>query len=309
LKYAKDSKTTYTILKPEVRVAPNIVFSSTSIRWMQALVDAHQDEIGWFGIVDERSDKSYFIRDIFYPKHQEANSATCEISPEGEALMAAWLLDHGRESDLSKVRLWGHSHHNMGVSPSSQDDIQSMEKIERNKSYLIRVICNKSHEMSVSFYDYVNQVRFDNIKWSVEDDVPDEIYNEKVSKIIELLTQNNGKRKEQFYEIIKLIQNESDIDNRILAKVEELKRTNLPIKNSYTYGAREELRSQGAPSNQGGCFSEKREEEKGKEKENQNRSNRFVYSNSVTNVDPLMSDEEIEDIITSTYLHWNKHGL
>jgi hypothetical protein len=37
------------------------------MKWIEALVQMHELEVGFLGVVDEREDGSYFIRDIFYP--------------------------------------------------------------------------------------------------------------------------------------------------------------------------------------------------------------------------------------------------
>lgn len=237
MKHPDNCKTTYTMLKPETKTAPTIIFSTTALKWIKALVEVHNEEVGWLGIVDERPNNTYFIRDIFYPKHEEANGGTCEISTEGESLMANWLIDHNRIDDCSKVRFWGHSHHNMGVSPSSQDESQSIEKIKHRKTNFIRAICNKKGEMSVSFYDYSNQIRFDQIRWLSEDDTPSSVMDEKASKIFEILSDISTKRKDQFFEIIKLINCEDVLYEDIKKKVEDLKKTNIPDKKSYHAGS------------------------------------------------------------------------
>jgi hypothetical protein len=160
--------TTYTSLEPIKVTAPTIKFTKNAIKWLTYLADLHEHEVGCFGFVDELPDNTYLIRDIFYPKHCEANGATCEISPEGETLMAEWLINKNRENDLAKVRFWGHSHVNMGVFASGQDETQSLERMERTQSYFIRGIFNKAGLMSISFFDYTNKRRFDNIKWETD---------------------------------------------------------------------------------------------------------------------------------------------
>lgn len=169
-----NEKTTYTYIGPTPTV-PKVVFSQKAVKWLAVMADVHDTEVGVFGIVDERGGNEFFIREIFYPKHQEANHTTCEISAEGETKMANWLMDKGREDDLSKVRFWAHSHHTMGVSPSGQDETQAIERMTRTSSYLIRGIFNKKGEMSVSFFDYRTSRKFDHIKWTIDDEEVGEI--------------------------------------------------------------------------------------------------------------------------------------
>ena len=175
--------TTFTTLEPVKITAPTIRLTKNTVKWLTAMADLHSHEVGVFGFVDELPDNTYVVRDIFYPKHSEANGATCEISPEGETAMAEWLMSNNRETDLGKVKFWGHSHVDMGVSPSVQDEEQSIKRMNMNESYLIRGIFNKAGLLSISFYDYMNKRRFDNIKWETDEDEDDKIIR---SKILEL---------------------------------------------------------------------------------------------------------------------------
>lgn len=175
--------TTYTRLEQSTMTAPNIKVSKNAVKWLTALADMHDHEIGVFGCVEEVGENSYLIRDIFYPKHCEANAGTCEISPEGETLMAEWLMSHGREADLGKVKFWGHSHHTMDVFASGQDENQAMERMERTQSYFIRGIFNKEGKLSISFFDYARKLRFDHIKWETDVDEEEKIIRDKIAEL------------------------------------------------------------------------------------------------------------------------------
>ena len=216
-------KATYVVLDPPTKNAPKIIFGTTALKWISALVDLHPQEVGFYAIVDERPNYTFFIRDVFYPKHSEANAGTCEISPEGETDMMNWLIEHGREGDLEKQRFWGHSHHTMGTSPSAQDEKQSLERMNNTHSFFIRAICNKAKEMSVSFFDFANKVRFDHIKWKVEDDYVEKSDEERVSLINETLTQEGLSASDMINNIKNIID-----DDYIEKKIKELKEVNLP---------------------------------------------------------------------------------
>lgn len=70
-------KTTYTMLSSKSKKPPRIIFSSKALKWIEALVDIHDQEVGFYGVVDSRENYTFFVRDIFYPKHSEANAGTC----------------------------------------------------------------------------------------------------------------------------------------------------------------------------------------------------------------------------------------
>ena len=165
-------KPSYTAIQGEL-APPKIVISKNADLWIRLMVEEHDEEIGFFGIVDEKMDGEdiiYVIREIFYPKHQLVTAGTCEISGKGEAEMGEWLMDHRCDEDVGKIRFWGHSHHTMGTTPSGQDDQQALERMSTREAYVIRAICNKSGEMSLSFYDYDRLLRFDDIQFEVESD-------------------------------------------------------------------------------------------------------------------------------------------
>jgi hypothetical protein len=62
----------------------------------------------------------YLIDNVFLPR-QQASGATVEIEPDHLAEFAdEYITLHGPEA-YNKLHCWGHSHHTMGVSPSSQD--------------------------------------------------------------------------------------------------------------------------------------------------------------------------------------------
>lgn len=226
-------KTTFTNLKKEKRTPPKIIFSTTALKWIDALVNQHDHEIGFYAVVDTRAKNEYFIRDVFYPKHDEANGATCEISPDGETQIMNYLIDKEKIDDIAKLRFWGHSHHNMGTGPSGQDESQAMERMNSTQAFFIRAICNKKGEMSISFFDFDNQVRFDNIKWETEEVQNEKSIVEKLNKIKILLTDDFTQNTSEIFETLVAILITDDEVEKIKAKVASLKKENLPVVRSY----------------------------------------------------------------------------
>lgn len=174
---------TYSLLNPVKITAPIVKISKIALKWIASIADLHDHEVGIWGFVDEPAPNTYFIKEIFYPKHSEAAGATCEISPEGETLMAEWLISHNREDDIGKCRFWGHSHVNMGVFASGQDETQALQRMNQTQSYLIRGIFNKAGLLSISFFDYTNQRRFDNIQWETDVDDEDKVIRDKINEL------------------------------------------------------------------------------------------------------------------------------
>lgn len=221
-------KTSFTSLKPREKLAaPVVIVGKRARKIITAIVNLHTEEIGFMGIVDEREDGSFFIRDVFYPKHSEANGGTCEISAEGECEVAQWLIERDRDDDVGKLKFWGHSHVNMGTSPSGQDENQAIELMLK-RDYILRAICNKAGEMSISLFDIRSKRRFDNIKWTEEDDTPSEFYQGMVDSIDEIIdSRRNPKNK--LKEVLKIVSIDTQM-NEIVEKITELKKVNIPSK-------------------------------------------------------------------------------
>lgn len=161
--------------KPEIKYLedkdnPKIVFTPKILAIMKYIVDNVNDEVGWLGSVEVK-DSIYYITDIYLPK-QEVNGGTCELAPEGMQDLAQWMMANGHEDKIDKVHFWGHSHVNMGVTPSHQDCQQSEEKLrDFGGTFFIRAICNKAGLMSIAFYDGVNKRIIENAVWYIQDGI------------------------------------------------------------------------------------------------------------------------------------------
>ena len=139
---------------------PKIYMSNRAAIWISKMVELHTTEVGFYGTVSEHEDNKYVIEDIFYPKHNELNGGTCEISTEGLFDIAEYLIGKGREDEIDIMRMWGHSHHTMGTSPSAQDESMGIELARDNGEYLIRLITNKKGEFNITFYDMKRMIKY-----------------------------------------------------------------------------------------------------------------------------------------------------
>jgi len=232
-------KPTYRMLTNVHKKPPKVVFGSTALKWIRALMGEHDTEVGFYAIVDERGEgeaMEHFIREVFYPMHDLATSGTCEISPEGETAIMNWLIEKNRVDDIAKIRFWGHKHPHGSTSPSGQDEAQAIERMNSTNSYLIRAICS-GDEISVSFFDYNSQLRFDNLNWEVEEDDVASIMVTKLDRIQEILalgyTEETAKRR--MIDVMTIMSIDEEMEN-IIAKVRELKEVNIPKEKPPYYG-------------------------------------------------------------------------
>lgn len=142
----------------------------TEMAWqkMQTLIREFSTEVAWHGIAhrgDDASKDEYYITDILvYP--QEVTGATVNTDQERYEL---WLMQH--EDDVfNNIRAQGHSHVNMGTSPSGVD-LTHQEKILaqlEDDMFYIFMIWNKRGEKTIKIYDLAKNVLFDGTDVSVE---------------------------------------------------------------------------------------------------------------------------------------------
>ena len=166
--------------------APRLLIPYKVFLKIRSIVKIADEEIGWLGLVT-KAGNTFTINEIFIPK-QRVSSGTCELDESSIGEIANSLVQAGRADDLNRIRLWGHSHHTMGVFASGQDDTQGEQLAKQCNDYFVRMICNKRNEIRTDIY--LPQLGFivNDIKHEVVDD--DEIdteirqeIQEKVSKI------------------------------------------------------------------------------------------------------------------------------
>ena len=174
-----------------MRSDPKVLIASKAYALMWHIVNQSSEEVGWLGIVKEEGN-DFVIEDILIFK-QEVDMGTCEISPEGLAEVGMELVEsHPEGVDvLNRLRMWGHSHVNMGTGGSGQDDSQMGVFEKSGCPYFIRGILNKKGKMEFNIYLYDRGLRIEDAEWCVFTPVDNELENtvkaeleEKVSKLV-----------------------------------------------------------------------------------------------------------------------------
>jgi len=148
----------------------NIKVEPLALRKMQYYVEHSKLEIGWLGTAWISGPNEITVGDTLLFE-QEVHSTTCEITPAGLAKVATELIQtkpkEERNQILGNLRLWGHSHVNMSVSPSGQDDDQMYEFAANGGDWMLRVICNKKGDMKFDMYNYQQTLMIRDIKWEI----------------------------------------------------------------------------------------------------------------------------------------------
>ena len=120
---------------------------------MEMYCDLSEGEIGWLAYVEQFDKQGFLITDCALLK-QEVHSTTTEITAEG--LLEFW--NNSTPENQAKIKLWGHSHVNMSVTPSTQDNNQ-MDYFKDGNPWFIRLITNKKREYYIDIYDYANGIQ------------------------------------------------------------------------------------------------------------------------------------------------------
>lgn len=158
------AKTTVSVVQ---ELAPRVGITSEALAKMSIYVDECSDEIGWLGTAHKNEQQNTILIDDVYLFDQDVHGTTTEITPEGLSQFAEELLTMGEEGMeiWNNLRMWGHSHVNMGVTPSGQDNTQMNTFKEGGHEWFIRLIANKQGEMKLDLYDYKHGIIFTDLQW------------------------------------------------------------------------------------------------------------------------------------------------
>ena len=123
-----------------------------------ALVTGFSDEVGWHGTVSRVGNNEFIIEDIYvYP--QEVTNSTVNTD---QLAYTDWLYELD-DTTFNKIRMHGHSHCNMGVSPSGVDDKhrqQILDQLEKDMFYIF-MIWNKSLFVHTLIYDMAQNILYE----------------------------------------------------------------------------------------------------------------------------------------------------
>lgn len=125
---------------------------------INTLVTNAQEEIGFHCLVKKLSDYSYFIYDVLvYPQTVTAVTVTTD-----ELEYASWMMNLDDDT-FNDIRVHGHSHVNMGVTPSATDNNfynKILSTLDEGAFYIFMIV-NKKGDMNIWFYDYSKNVIYE----------------------------------------------------------------------------------------------------------------------------------------------------
>lgn len=167
-----DGKVNYSKSFVNSKEEATLTFTETAWLKMQSLVREFNNEVAWHGIAcrgDDETQHDYFIDDILvYP--QEVTGTTVNTD---QVQYQTWLMS--LEDDVfNGLRMQGHSHVNMGVTPSGVDNTlyeKILGELPEDDFYIF-LIWNKKNEHTVKIYDLKKNLLFetDDVTIFVEDE-------------------------------------------------------------------------------------------------------------------------------------------
>lgn len=134
-----------------------LFFTPTAYMKMKYLVAVFDTECAWHGIV-QRHGEDFLVTDILvYP--QEVTGATVSTD---QTKYQDWLFALDDEK-FNSLRLHGHSHVNMGTSPSSVDIDHRQNLIQQvgDDDFYCFIIFNKKNEYTAAVYDFRRNTLFE----------------------------------------------------------------------------------------------------------------------------------------------------
>lgn len=146
-----------TLPKP-TKVNARVVFSPTAYLTIQEIVATCNKEVAWHGTVVKVNKGEYFIDNIMiYP--QKVTGVTVE-SDDDEYPQWIMKLD---DDTFNALRFQGHSHVNMGITPSATDK-NYYETVLNNlgeNDFYIFMIMNKSGKVYMEIHDMADNVIYE----------------------------------------------------------------------------------------------------------------------------------------------------
>lgn len=166
---AEDGKISYTKILNFVNRKATLYFTELAWTKMQSLVRGFSTEVGWHGVAKRGEDPNkdeYIIEDIIvYPQVVDGANVNTDQKAYNQ-----WLYSDELDPVFNDIRFHGHSHVNMGTTPSSVDTSHWGGILETllDDMFYIFAIWNKRNEKTIKIYDLKKNVLFETSDITVE---------------------------------------------------------------------------------------------------------------------------------------------
>lgn len=142
---------------------PTIIVEAEASNKLWSYVNLCEKEIGWHGTV-VREGNTFYIKDVFlFPQTVTAATVTTD-----DDAYSTWILSQEDEV-FEHMRFHGHSHVNMGVTPSGTDITYQANLLRDVTDFYIFGIFNKRGLMNFCIYDIETNILFEQNDIVVQD--------------------------------------------------------------------------------------------------------------------------------------------
>ena len=157
---------------------PDVKISFRAATDMWILTDLVDTEVGWLTtarMVKNGANRTIHVDDV-YLFRQQVHSTTTELTAQGLAELGAKLIEEDQAANIppdqwraNNLRGYFHSHVNMDVSPSQQDNDQTLEFRDKyGAPWVLRGIVNKKRKMKLDLYWFEMDMVINDIDWEVD---------------------------------------------------------------------------------------------------------------------------------------------
>lgn len=188
-------KTTVSIIEG---LTPRVAIKSEALNKMYLFIKECNEEVGWLGTIEQIENSQYFIINDVFLFEQNVSAVTTEITPEGLSTFAEEIMQRPDGMEVwNSMKVWGHSHVNMGITPSGQDDKQMRDFQSGGHDYFIRLIGNKKGEMKLDFYNFKLGITYLDIPWERLESDEEVAISDEIFRLQQLLNQSISGSAEQ----------------------------------------------------------------------------------------------------------------
>ena len=176
----KDKEFTFKIKmnEPKNEQRASLLFTASAWAKMYALINSYTTEVEWHGIVDRVNKNTFRIKDILVFPHTVTGATVTSDQKEYEE----WL-DTLDDETFNKLRFHGHSHVNMGVTPSGTDMEYRKNVLnnfgtpnEKTDYFYTFFIGNKNGATSAEIYDLQNNILYGTTDIDIKVDLGNDEY-------------------------------------------------------------------------------------------------------------------------------------
>lgn len=144
--------TSWLPLEPELPI-PKVFYTPAVHDEIEFLVNYCKKEVSWMGLVKSLDNNQYLIHKLYIPV-QEVSATESDVSADNLLQLAAQVMNDGH--NIEELFYHGHSHVNMRVSPSAQDQ-STIKTFLETAPYFIRGIYNKQGDAKVDVFNKFDQ--------------------------------------------------------------------------------------------------------------------------------------------------------